>query len=283
MRALCWHGKKDIRCDDVPDPADRASARRYRKSHDMRDLRLRPASLRRLRARHRCTATSSDMNSWAKSSRSAQRTGKLKVGDRVVVPFTICCGECEQCRRGNWSVCERTNRNHKIADNRCSAIPPRACSVIPHLTGGYAGGQAEYVRVPYADVGADQGPPRCPTSRRCSSATSFPTGWQAAMQCDIEPDDTVAIWGAGPVGQFGDRGRDPPRRAPGGGDRLRAGTAEHGRGPAADSDPFRGGKRDRAAQRPHRRPRPGEVHRRGRASKPTSPAEASRQLPNTTG
>ena len=84
---------------------------------------------------------------------------KLKVGDRVVVPFTICCGECEQCRRGNWSVCERTNRNKDLGDLTFGHTTAGLFGYT-HLTGGYAGGQAEYVRVPFADVSAGQDPRR---------------------------------------------------------------------------------------------------------------------------
>ena len=126
---------------------------------------------------------------------------KLKVGDRVVVPFTIICGECEQCRRGNFSVCERTNRNKKIGD----AVFGHTTAGLfgyTHLTGGYAGGQAEYVRVPYADVAPVKIPDGLTDEQVLFLGDIFPTGWQAAVQCDIEPTDTVAVWGAGPVGQF---------------------------------------------------------------------------------
>ncbi|HYI86669.1 MAG TPA: zinc-dependent alcohol dehydrogenase, partial [Burkholderiales bacterium] len=126
---------------------------------------------------------------------------KLKVGDRVVVPFTIICGECEQCRRGNFSVCERTNRNRAIAD-KVFGHSTAGLFGYTHLTGGYAGGQAEYVRVPYADVGPVKIPAGIPDDQALFLGDIFPTGWQAAVQCDIQPEDTVAVWGAGPVGQF---------------------------------------------------------------------------------
>jgi len=126
---------------------------------------------------------------------------KLKVGDRVVVPFTICCGECEQCRRGNYSVCERTNRNKEIAD-KLFGHTTAGLFGYTHLTGGYAGGQAEYVRVPYADVAPVRIPEGLTDEQVLFLGDIFPTGWQAAVQCDIQPSDTVAIWGAGPVGQF---------------------------------------------------------------------------------
>jgi threonine dehydrogenase-like Zn-dependent dehydrogenase len=126
---------------------------------------------------------------------------KLKVGDRIVVPFTIICGECDQCRRGFYSVCERTNRNKHIAD-KVFGHATAGLFGYTHLTGGYAGGQAEYVRVPYADTTHIRVPDRLSDEQVLFLGDIFPTGWQAAVQCDIEPTDTVAIWGAGPVGQM---------------------------------------------------------------------------------
>jgi threonine dehydrogenase-like Zn-dependent dehydrogenase len=126
---------------------------------------------------------------------------KFKVGDRVVVPFTIVCGECEQCRRGYFSVCERTNRNKDIAD-KAFGHTTAGLFGYTHLTGGYPGGQAEYVRVPYADVGPVKVPNGLTDEQVLFLGDVFPTGWQAVVQCDIEPTDTVAIWGCGPVGQF---------------------------------------------------------------------------------
>jgi threonine dehydrogenase-like Zn-dependent dehydrogenase len=126
---------------------------------------------------------------------------KLKVGDRVIVPFTIICGECDQCKRKNFSVCERSNRNKELA---AKAFGHTTAGLFgyTHLTGGYAGGQAEYVRVPYADAGPVKVPSTLSDEQVLFLTDIFPTGWQAAKNCDIEPTDTVAIWGAGPVGQF---------------------------------------------------------------------------------
>ena len=148
----------------------------------------------------------------------------LKVGDRVVIPFTIICGQCDQCRRGNFSVCERTNRNKKLAE-RPSGIPTAGLFGYTHLTGGYAGGQAEYLRVPFADATHIKVPEGLSDEKLLFLSDIFPTGWQAAVQCDIQPTDTVAIWGCGPVGQMAIRSaillgakqvdRDRPRaRAP---------------------------------------------------------------------
>ena len=126
---------------------------------------------------------------------------KLKIGDQVVVPFTIICGECEQCRKGNFSVCERTNRNKSMAD-KVFGHTTAGLFGYTHLTGGYPGGQAEYVRVPYADVAPIKIPDGLSDEQVLFLGDIFPTGWQAVVQCDIEASDTVAIWGCGPVGQM---------------------------------------------------------------------------------
>ncbi len=126
---------------------------------------------------------------------------RLGKGDRIVVPFTIICGECDQCRRGNYSVCERTNRNKALAD-KVFGHATAGLYGYTHLTGGYPGGQAEYVRVPWAEKSAVKIPDGLTDEQVLFLGDIFPTGWQAAVQCDIEPTDTVAVWGAGPVGQF---------------------------------------------------------------------------------
>jgi threonine dehydrogenase-like Zn-dependent dehydrogenase len=125
----------------------------------------------------------------------------LKVGERVVVPFTIICGECEQCKRGYFSVCERSNRNKDLAD-KVFGHTTAGLFGYTHLTGGYPGGQAEFVRVPFADKTHVKIPDGLTDEQVLFLGDIFPTGWQAAVQCDIEPTDTVAIWGAGPVGQM---------------------------------------------------------------------------------
>jgi len=201
MRALRWHGKHDIRCDNhVPDPS----------IEDPRDAIIKVSS---------CAICGSDLHLYdgfmpgmkhgdimghefmGEVMEVGSGNKKLKVGDRVVVPFTIICGECEQCRRGNFSVCERTNRNKDIADKMFGHTTAGLFGYT-HLTGGYAGGQAEYVRVPYADVGPVVIPEGMTDEQVLFLGDILPTGWQAAAQCDIQPSDTVAVWGAGPVGQF---------------------------------------------------------------------------------
>jgi threonine dehydrogenase-like Zn-dependent dehydrogenase len=200
MRALCYHGKNDIRCDTVPDPV----------IEHPRDAIVKVSS---------CAICGSDLhlyNGFIPGMKAGDIIGhefmgevmevgsenrKLKVGDRVVVPFTIVCGECDQCRRQNFSVCERTNRNKQLAD---TAFGHSTAGLFgyTHLTGGYPGGQAEYVRVPFADVAPVKVPGNLSDEQVLFLGDILPTGWQAAQQCDIEATDTVAVWGAGPVGQF---------------------------------------------------------------------------------
>lgn len=200
MKALCWHGKHDIRCDTVPDPT----------IEHPRDAIVKVSS---------CAICGSDLHlfdGFIPGMKEGDVMGhefmgevvevgtenrRLQVGDRVVVPFTIICGECDQCRRGNFSVCERTNRNKATAD-KVFGHSTAGLFGYSHLTGGYAGGQAEYVRVPYADVAPVKIPDGLSDESVLFLGDILPTGWQAAAQCDIQPGDIVAVWGAGPVGQF---------------------------------------------------------------------------------
>ncbi len=200
MRALTWHGKGDIRCETVPDPV----------IEHPRDAVVKVTC---------CAICGSDLHlygGFVPGMQSGDIMGhefmgevvevgaenkKLKVGDRVVVPFTIICGECDQCRRGYYSVCERTNPN-KDAAAKVFGHTTAGLFGYTHLTGGYPGGQAEYVRVPYADVAPVKIPNGLTDEQVLFLGDIFPTGWQAAVACDIQPTDTVAVWGAGPVGQF---------------------------------------------------------------------------------
>jgi threonine dehydrogenase-like Zn-dependent dehydrogenase len=125
----------------------------------------------------------------------------LKVGDRVVVPFQMVCGECEQCLAGNFSVCQTTNRNADLA-KAFFGDTTAGLFGYSHITGGYAGGQAEYLRVPFAATTVIKIPQAGPDERYLFLSDILPTGWQAAAYADIQPTDTVAVWGCGPVGQF---------------------------------------------------------------------------------
>src|SRR5690242_703773 len=201
MRALVWHGKEDIRCETVPDP----------KIEQPRDAILKVTS---------CAICGSDLHLYDHFMVGMKKgdvmghefmgevvdvgpgvDGRVKVGERVVVPFTIICGECEQCRRGNFSICERTNRNKDAAD-KVFGHTTAGLFGYTHLTGGYWGGQAEYVRVPFADTTHIKVPESLTDEQVLFLGDIFPTGWQAAAQAEIEPTDTVAIWGCGPVAQF---------------------------------------------------------------------------------
>jgi threonine dehydrogenase-like Zn-dependent dehydrogenase len=125
----------------------------------------------------------------------------LRTGDRVVVPFTISCGQCFFCQRKQWSLCDNSNPNAEIAE-RAYGYSGAGLYGYSHMLGGYAGGQAEYVRVPFADVGPIKIPPGLEDEQVLFLSDIFPTGYQAAEACNIQPGDTVAVWGCGPVGQF---------------------------------------------------------------------------------
>jgi threonine dehydrogenase-like Zn-dependent dehydrogenase len=125
----------------------------------------------------------------------------LKRGDRVVVPFTIACGNCFFCKRQLWSACDNSNPNAWMAE-KMMGYSPSGLFGYSHLTGGYAGGQAEFVRVPFADVGPYKIPEELEDNQVVFLTDIFPTGYMAAENCNIQKGDTVAVWGCGPVGQF---------------------------------------------------------------------------------
>jgi threonine dehydrogenase-like Zn-dependent dehydrogenase len=126
---------------------------------------------------------------------------KLKVGDRVVVPFTIACGNCFFCKHQLWSSCDNSNPNAWMAEE-LMGYSPSGLFGYTHMMGGYAGGQAQYARVPFADVGPLKIPQGIPDDKVVFLSDIFPTGYMAAENCNIQKGDTVAIWGCGPVGQF---------------------------------------------------------------------------------
>jgi len=201
MKALVWHGKEDVRCDTVSDPSIEHPRDAILKVTSCAicgsDLHLFhnfiPAMLPGDIMGHEMMGEVVEVGSGV--------NGRLKKGERVVVPFTITCGECEQCKRGNFSVCEKTNRNKKMAD-KIFGHATAGLFGYTHLTGGYPGGQAEYLRVPFADTTHIKVPASLTDEQVLFLGDIFPTGWQAAVQCDIEPTDTVVVWGCGPVGQM---------------------------------------------------------------------------------
>ncbi|MGI4977336.1 MAG: zinc-dependent alcohol dehydrogenase [Janthinobacterium lividum] len=200
MKALCWHGVGDIRCDTVPDPT----------IEDARDIILKVTA---------CAICGSDlhlMDGQMPTMESGDILGhefmgevvdtgsaisKFKKGDRVVVPFNINCGECRMCKLGNWSCCLRSNRNGEMAA-KMFGYPTAGLFGFSHITGGYAGGQAEYVRVPMADVAPMLVPDGMDDEHALFLSDILPTGWQAIDHCDLQGGEIVAIWGAGPVGLF---------------------------------------------------------------------------------
>ena len=200
MKALTWHGRSDIRCESVPDP---------RIEHE-RDAIIRVTS---------CAICGSDLHIYngvmPKMERGdvlghetmgevvevGKENKKLKVGDRVVVPFTISCGECFFCKRGYFSACERSNPDKETAE-KLWGHSPAGLFGYTHILGGYRGGQAEYLRVPFSDVGPIKVPDSLTDEQVLFLSDIFPTGYMAADFCDIQEGDTIAIWGCGPVGQM---------------------------------------------------------------------------------
>ncbi len=203
MRALTWHGKHDVRVETVDDP----------KIVNPRDIILKVSSTAI------CGSDLHIYDSFIPSMLPGDILGHefmgevveigrgvssdLKVGDRVVAPFNIACGGCRPCKTSQFSACDNSNPADK-ADLSEVAYGHAVSGIFgySHMTGGYAGGQAEYVRVPYGDVGPMKVPEGLSDDQVLFLSDIFPTGWMAAENCMIEPGDTVAVWGCGPVGQF---------------------------------------------------------------------------------
>ncbi|MGQ3016188.1 zinc-dependent alcohol dehydrogenase [Phenylobacterium sp.] len=202
MKAICWQGKKDLRCEEVPDPI----------IEDPKDAIIRVTStcicgsdLHLMNGLVPTMCVGDVMGHEAMGEvvevGPQARAGGLKVGDRVVVPFQMTCGECEQCQAGNFSVCQTTNRNSDLA-KAFFGDTTAGLFGYSHITGGYAGGQAEYLRVPFAATTLIKVPETGEDEKYLFLSDILPTGWQAAAFADIQPTDTVAVWGCGPVGLF---------------------------------------------------------------------------------
>jgi threonine dehydrogenase-like Zn-dependent dehydrogenase len=200
MRAVTWHGKQDMRVETVPDPS----------ILNPRDAIIRVTST---------AICGSDLhlyNAWVPGMRAGDILGhefmgevvdvgrgvtNLKKGDRVVVPFPISCGRCASCAAEEYVACDNSNPNAAAMEGMIG-YAGAALYGYSHLYGGYAGGQAEYVRVPYADVGPLKVPAGLDDEEVLFLTDILPTGYESALKADVAPGRVVAVWGCGPVGQF---------------------------------------------------------------------------------
>jgi threonine dehydrogenase-like Zn-dependent dehydrogenase len=200
MKAVCWYGAHDVRTESVPEPAILNHGDAIVKV----GLTAICGSDLHLYGGHIPSMKKGDilghefMGEIVEVGRDVR---KLKVGDRVVVPFTICCGRCFYCRKGLWSLCDNSNPNPTQCEKAFGASTAGLFG-YSHLFGGFAGGQAQYARVPFADVGPLKIPDGLRDEQVLFLSDILPTGYQAADNCQIEPGDVVAVWGCGPVGQF---------------------------------------------------------------------------------
>ncbi len=200
MKACCWYAKNDVRVQTVPDP----------KIRNPRDaiIKVNLAAI--------CGSDLHLLHGAVPSMEAGDILGhefmgevmevgpgnqKLKRGDRVVVPFAIACGSCFYCRNQLWSLCDNSNPNARALEKMYGQSTAGLFG-YSHLFGGYAGGQAEYVRVPYADVGPMKIPDSVDDEHALFLSDIFPTGYEAAENCGIRPGDVIAVWGCGPVGLF---------------------------------------------------------------------------------
>jgi threonine dehydrogenase-like Zn-dependent dehydrogenase len=202
MKAVCWMGKEKMEVHDVPDPRilnpRDAIVRVTSTCICGSDLHLYDGYVPTL---EQGDILGHEFMGEVVEVGPAINSETLKAGDRVIIPFTIACGHCFSCEEGLWSLCDNSNPNAWVAE-KMMGYSPSGLFGYTHMMGGYAGGQAQYVRVPFADVG----PLKIPSGLRDEQVVFltdiFPTGYMGAENCNIRPGDTVAIWGCGPVGQF---------------------------------------------------------------------------------
>jgi threonine dehydrogenase-like Zn-dependent dehydrogenase len=200
MKALVWHGTNDVRVERVPDPhllnPRDAIIKVTTTAICGSDLHLLDGFIPTMKAGD--ILGHEFMGEVVEVGNGNQ---KLKIGDRVVVPFTIACGSCFFCERQLWSACDNSNPNAKIVE-KLYGYAGSGLFGYSHMMGGYAGGQAQYVRVPYSDVGPMKVPDSLADEQVLFLTDIFPTGYMAAENCNIQPGDIVAVWGCGPVGQM---------------------------------------------------------------------------------
>ena len=200
MRANVWSGRNTVQVENVPDP----------KILNSRDAIVKITSTAicgsdlHMYNGFMPTMESGDIlghEFMGEVVETGRDVGNLSVGDRVVVPFPIACGNCNACRNELYSVCENSNPNAGLAEKIMGHSP---CGIFgyTHMLGGYAGGQAEYARVPFADVGPIKIENDLTDEKVLFLSDIFPTGYMGAEMCDIKPGDVIAVWGTGPVGQF---------------------------------------------------------------------------------
>jgi threonine dehydrogenase-like Zn-dependent dehydrogenase len=202
MRALTWQGKKDVRVETVPDPEivnpRDAIIKVTSTAICGSDLHLYDAVIPTLRP-----GDILGHEFMGEVVEVGKGNGKLEKGQRVVVPFVIACGKCFYCQKQQYSACDNSNPVDKAdMSETLYGYPMSGLFGYSHLTGGYAGGQAEYVRVPFSDVGPIVIPDGMEDDEVLFLSDILPTGWMAAENCEIEEGDTVAVWGCGPVGLF---------------------------------------------------------------------------------
>lgn len=203
MKALRWNGKHEVAVENVPDPTIEhprdAVVRITSTAICGSDLHLYDGLVQ--------TMEKGDIlghEFMGEIVALGNEVNNLKIGDRVVVPFNIACGQCEFCRKTEFGLCDNSNPNGKITEKLYGA-PAGGIYGYSHMYGGFSGGQAQFARVPFADVGPITVPEGLPDEQVLFLTDVFPTGYMAAENCNIQPGDVVAVWGAGPVGQFAAR------------------------------------------------------------------------------
>jgi threonine dehydrogenase-like Zn-dependent dehydrogenase len=202
MKAVCWMGTEKITVENVPDPTilnpRDAIVRITSTAICGSDLHLYDGYIPTM---EQGDILGHEFMGEVVEVGAGIKPDTLKVGDRVVVPFTIACGRCFFCQRELWSCCDNSNPNYWIAE-QMMGYSPSGLFGYSHMMGGYAGGQAQFARVPFADVGPIKVPGGLSDEKVLFLSDIFPTGYMGAVNCDIQQGDTVAIWGCGPVGQF---------------------------------------------------------------------------------